>query len=824
MATIVMQRDLVVSLKKETILNVGILSKLQPTSAELSRLIFKENALEKPTQNLFNHLSYYLLSIIDVNVSASLTWPLYDTKAERAYRSELASFISDYSGKGLLSPVMSSYLVNPGCYKVTLLIFQLSQLAVNRMLLTKMEKENQKKLYKEMTEKYKSLQKDGFMEGIEKETQGMLSKFSNHLYKREAMEKIAGLFRKKITEMETKLSTTNAQNYINNLVDDFIKNHSIDTESKTELLKIKNIDEQSKFFDTWLAEVDTTMDSMEKVWDDKVSSLSQSCQAVYETSKALIAKNTGESDRSTYTVEYNHKNDEICTKDLENHVSSQQKYVLRNLVKDGHLNFPNLIRAFVISICYILKHNEIGNEIYTFNEYLEGGRRNYSEIVSAMRILIERVLNAEAKLQPSTVLYSSSISMKDLPEIPPLPNLSNLKATKDSTQVLFDTFTPFNLTKYQFNLRRKNSGIYFAKPQPKSLITPFHHAPRDDFLKSIISCRISAYDRQTSCEDNHNMSIISHVNRGNETIAECSSGFTKHQILRLLSTKKSSSSKKYKYSTERPNINIKKGGLFNESNTSSENGLFRSYSSPNLFENREKRCFTKGKGRKLSIMQEDSPSSMLEISGIATLHRESNYSTPQDHANVESSRKVSDSSMPVITIPSDAESRINHILKEELDLDKEMGINSIVSPILEEPRNSLERSEKLEVRNETPKTNTQLIRKTSSLEKIINRFKKVRANVLSEKEDTAEFKTIVEEKEIARGVNFDVFTANRILLPDLLSPSCNTMSIKSNASNTDYLDQICIDLDKVEVKKPRQSLGTALGVDQTFLDQFDLID
>lgn len=392
-------------------------------------------------------------------------------------------------------------------------------------------------------------------------------------------------------------------------------------------------------------------------------------------------------------------------------------------------------------------------------------------------------------------------------DIPPIPDLSDLKTNKDHCQVLFETFTPLNLTRHQFNLRRRTSGT-FVKPQPKSLVTTFYQAPKDDFLKSLISCRVSSYDTNM-LQNCHNTSIISNM-KSNETIAECSSGFTKQQIIRLLSTKKSSSSKKFKYKQGRPDIKIKKGGLFNESVASNEsNGLFRSYSSPNLFENREKRSLGNLRGRKLSIMQEDSPP-QFEVSGIACLDPDSNCNSPHGFGNAESSRKLDTSNFPIL-VNNVAVNKINEVLNTvKVDLTNEM--DSIVSPILEVSRKSVEdtRSSKME----TPKNNSTIIRKTSSLEKIINRFKKVRASVMPQNDD--DIPTIDEEKE---KVHFGVNT-NRILLPDLLSPSCAV--VKSN-TNMNYLDQLCLDMDRVE-RRPRESLGTALGVDQTFLDQFDLID
>lgn len=391
--------------------------------------------------------------------------------------------------------------------------------------------------------------------------------------------------------------------------------------------------------------------------------------------------------------------------------------------------------------------------------------------------------------------------MRDIPEIPPLPDLSDLLISRDlQCQALFDSFTPLSKSKNQFNLRRR-TNFNFAKPQPRSfLVTPFCHKPKDDFLKSVISCRVSLYDRPNLnvSQNFHNISVVSQGQRVNETIAECSSGFTKQQLSRLLSTNKSSSSKKFKHKTERPNINIKKGGLFNESattNTSNEsNGLFRSYSSPNLYENREKRPSSRTGRRKLSIMQEDSQS-LLEVSGIAALNKDS-FNTPPSTLN---SLKVKTDSVPSITVTPAGDKKFTEMLR-----DFKVDMNGF-----DTPKDTPDKTE-------TPKNNAHMVKKTSSLEKIINRFKKVRANVVPESMD--EFRCIAEEKE---NMNADTFTANRVLLPDLLSPSCSVVSQKSAS---EYLDKVCMDIDDVVKRKPRESLGTALGVDQTFLDQFDLID
>ncbi|XP_063389355.1 uncharacterized protein LOC134675126 [Cydia fagiglandana] len=798
------QRDLVSSMKTETFLNVSIISKLYPLPSDLKQL-FNKDALEKLTQNVFNPLSYYLVSIVDPGKASALSWPLYDTKTERAYRNELSSFIADYSSKGLLSPVMSSYLVNPACYKVTLFMFQLSQLAVQCTLKSMMKTNQQKKLYAEITEKYKSQNQEGFAQAIEKENEVVLLKLSNYLEKRKNYERIAELFRNGISSMEDKLTKLKPKEKVASLVDSFVKDNSLDEETKASILEIKNFHKSAQYFTKWLEDIDSALDRLETEWNTKMTPIVNSASKTMALSKELIERQTGEADKNSFILEYNPNADEISTKVLQEKVNSQQKYILKNIVKNDRLSFPNLIRGYIVAVSYILKNRQVGDEIVRFNKYLERSNMSYLEMVEAMRALTERLRNAEARLEPSPLSFNQSISIKDINEIPPLPDLSDLSMKRDNNAYL-DMFTPLGATKHHFNLRRTNTAS-FVKPQNRSLM---YQAPRDDFLKNFIS---GPYERQNSTTSVHNLSIISQVQaRSNETIAECSAGFTKQQIQRLLSThKKSSSTKKHKFKLDRPSMIIKKGGLFNASNTSkagfnisntsSENGLFRCHSSPNLFENKDNKYAKRS--RKLSIMQEGSPS-LLEVSGIMALEEKN------------TTKKLQIIESPNVPIPTliitPAKAKIIDNLNDNInniDNSIESGIASICS------------KKSIDNNNDTPKSKIPVpIKQPSSIEKIINRFKKVRANVIAQEAKDDEIKTIFEEKENFHAVNVDVFAANKVLLPDLLSPSCSVLLVKGS----DFLEEICDDIDKTEGRRPRESLGTALGVDNTFLDQFDLID
>lgn len=341
----------------------------------------------------------------------------------------------------------------------------------------------------------------------------------------------------------------------------------------------------------------------------------------------------------------------------------------------------------------------------------------------------------------------------------------------------------------------------FGKPLSKSfLITPMHRGPREDFLKSVISCRVSAYDQISGSQFNNTISNpVQYESKANETKV---TGFTKQQLNRLLSTKKSSA-KKFRHSKFEAGKKVKKAMLFNESTSSMFKGSIsftRSHSSPNLLDSKEQVRI-----RRLSTMKEDQPS--LEVSGIVALNQDSNQSTPRESSNLEISRKVSNfSSMPSITGISSTTSLPciltyippNEVVNQEGDIQIEVPKRN--SELFEEPK------------SETPAPNTKLIKRTGSLEKIINRYKKFHASAVPKVNlDSNEFKTIDEEN--LNMANIESFKTNRNLLPDLLSPSCSTI--------TQRYDDLEHWFDNDDVSK-RMSLGTALGVDYTFLDQFDL--
>ncbi|XP_045780623.1 uncharacterized protein LOC123877781 isoform X2 [Maniola jurtina] len=955
--------------RKQLKANLSVLHRLQPMPSNIAQAVFEKKGLEKPTQNLFNNLTYYLLSLIDPQFHSSMTCPLYDTRLERAFRSELSGFISHYAAKGLLTDVRSSYLVHPSCQKVTLLMYQLSILAVKQMLTIKIKGTEKQKIFDEVSEKFNKRQDDKsfseYMKNLNYED-NVLDKLDTFLEKRQHYAIIAEKLRTKITESKEKLSILNPKAYINSLIDGF--NYDlVDVSLKDEILKIKDIKKPAPIFEEWLKDLDEEVDNMEGTWDTKVLPLLNNCRNMYNLSKELVKRETGQIEKSCYMLTYD-PSDAICTDELQNEVNSSQKYILQNIQQNGRLNFPNLIQAFLISMSYILKSNNFENETY-FNERVRAYQEQLGGVRAAFQALLERVDRNEKRLQPTPVVNVQSMSIEDHWQIPPLPDLSGLKMKQNQYNFNFDTFTPLNHSKHQFNLCRR--GEVVSRPPPRPV--PTYHAPKDDFLKTLLSSRVRVFDRE-NINQSSNTSVKSNI-KVNETIAGCSSGFTKEQVARLLSTKKSSIKKHKKAMASPDNDKLIKGQLFNESVISNDKqGLFRSYSSPNLLGNSDKKPLFNIRGRKLSIMQEDSPPS-FNVSGVVRL--DNNFDTPnaENSGNTINFQKISDEVniqinnvhrelenivSPILVQESHAKvvtaSRIPRIIttapvedatkvkqdmhfsktdtarelqeshstemtstkelskiyfspltEPEANSSKNMSMKDLqeshhslktdttrelqeshlsemttttelskiyFSPITEPEANSpktmtvkdlpesynsfrttdLQEShlskmttttelpginlspdpeahsfKTVTVRKQdshslktvtprvsissmqethTPKPNAALIKKTSSLEKIINRFKQVRAKVIPVKEENENLDT-----------NNDLITRN--LLPDLLSPSFS-LNRRSNSDNN--FDIWGSDTDDVVDKGPRVSLGTMLGVDHTFLDQFDLSD
>lgn len=401
-----LQKDLLCDLKKELCSNIALLVKVKPISTELSVHILKNHGVEKLTQPVFNELSYYLISIVDSHASASLPWPLYSSKCDKLYRDGICNFVNSYNDVGMLTPVMSAYLVNPGCFKAIKLLYQLSTLALQRLLFKKLANERKKTLYESVTKKYNSNETDGFFEDINEETGQILCKFTKYIYKHKAMVHIAEIMCKQIIKMNETLSKCDAQNYINVLIDGFIEMHPLDETRRIEVERMKNVSKPSEIFDTWHNNIDIELDEMEQKWHEKMEPFIKLCQTTQQCTQDLISRHVGETDKSMHTIEYNPKTDEISTKDLQSHVNMEQKYVLKNIAKDGRLSFPFLIRGFLVAICYVLKDAEIDEEIHEFNKYLSTGKTYYIELASSMRTLIERVADDELKLQVIIILCS----------------------------------------------------------------------------------------------------------------------------------------------------------------------------------------------------------------------------------------------------------------------------------------------------------------------------------------------------------------------------------------------------------------------------------
>ncbi|GBP19317.1 Zinc finger protein on ecdysone puffs [Eumeta japonica] len=172
----------------------------------------------------------------------------------------------------------------------------------------------------------------------------------------------------------------------------------------------------------------------------------------------------------------------------------------------------------------------------------------------------------------------------------------------------------------------------------------------------------------------------------------------------------------------------------------------------------------------------ENSNAILELSGIVALESSKNTPLKENESGTPSFNAINNN-MSVMQIKDNCDQKL--LVKHDR--------KSLESPI---------------ENNVTPKLNSHPIRKSSSIEKIINRFKKVRANVC---ESQFESKTIKEETVAVKVMNMDL--KNKKLLPDLLEQSHSTDMVAELPDWTLFNSPD-------EKKKTRESLGTALGVNK----------
>lgn len=132
------QKELEQKLHDEFYKNVHTLTLIHPSSKEFNS-VFKKDMFVKNNKVGFQHVVYYLLSILD---SAKLkqkvpTWPPHDIRSENQFRNDVMKYINELSTIYVdadIPQIATSHLISPGGFKFIKFMFKLSQLVLREVI------------------------------------------------------------------------------------------------------------------------------------------------------------------------------------------------------------------------------------------------------------------------------------------------------------------------------------------------------------------------------------------------------------------------------------------------------------------------------------------------------------------------------------------------------------------------------------------------------------------------------------------------------------------------------------------------------------------
>lgn len=821
--------------------NVCLLNLWRPVSKELKQLL-RNDLFDKPNQAAFIHLSHYLIYIIDANKAAQVTWPLLEKKAEHVYRGQLVTFISNLDNEhGTLTPIMSSYLVNAGGYKIVRLMFQLSQMAMKCAIEQKLKK-NDEKL--EALNTYISyLKGDKEIADFNNCTDKVLSRLRIktsdwHKYKKNILH-VSELLKMYIVKLEKE--SEGGTLLLEKVVNSFLEEETLDEVTKEEIRGMFDVSKPSVFLEKWSSTLDMCKLQMsESRWTTNAGNIlskALNCKTLCGTS---VLRHTVK-DKSSYTLSHSEK-DHFNTSDFEKQVSSQESYVLKNVVQNGTLNFPVLLKAYLVTLCFIFRRSAPMNEssLSHFNMQLDQSRGAYAQLKLQMKELIAQMYVMDQSLKiHSYPEMNLSIQENEFTKFPPLPVLKFIDRYASKFSEHQKAFTPINIRRIQFNFNK------FLQPVKQNhMRIQVERPPRttfkeNGFLKRMANVRSDIEDLKSFAIPAMSKTLVNPVTtKLNQTVADCTTVFSKQQIARLLSSKKTansqkkSSQKKYDQSLMENHRDKKWNVLFN---VTSNSPLYKSYSSPNLQDSSNQRLRTLPKTYKArnicSIVMEDSPDS-VNVSNFSMIQCESPtdcFNKTPDKSKLNGSNNVKATSSPTISnVPR--QSRIPVFNKDFVD--KNSGrhppiiVNDevVIEKVIPDEIVTENEADTLSELNHTPSSRRASMNnstKSRSIERIMDRFKKYKdsVKVCNFKSQLERVKISIETKEKNfNQLNVDVQTSFPKNLPDLLSPNHQILGGFRD------IDSVKIFSPDDQKYCPRQSLGQALGVDNTFLDQFDLID
>lgn len=129
------RREREAKLHDELYENIYLITLVYPPAENEFHKVFKSDMFVKNNKSAFQHVVYYLLSVLDRNTLKQRvpSWPPLDPRMESQFRHEIMRYINDLNAlyeDANIPTVMISHLVSPGGYKFARFVLKLSHLVL----------------------------------------------------------------------------------------------------------------------------------------------------------------------------------------------------------------------------------------------------------------------------------------------------------------------------------------------------------------------------------------------------------------------------------------------------------------------------------------------------------------------------------------------------------------------------------------------------------------------------------------------------------------------------------------------------------------------
>ncbi|XP_077297675.1 dim gamma-tubulin 6 [Arctopsyche grandis] len=324
--------------------NLYLLGLKFPMSEDLKRHM-KEDMLKVPNSAAFFQVAYYLMSVIDKKyITADLIYVFHDPKMSTQFRKQFLSFVNDIEKKyeGYISPIMSSWLVTAGGYKIIKLFFQLSQVALYAHII-------KSKSLRGKIPDMKSTNLTMINESLpilQKELQNTICK---GYIRSQNMEKMANIYNEEIRKIKIDIDvkTNTLQEFVKKLL------QKADKADHSYLEELSVVMSPHSLLSDWENYIKQKIENVETTWNRISENAVKTIQCTKSTSEEAIQLYTQKSKKNN-TLEYDPIRDKTFTENTKE-LNEFMGPVFNNIIDNGVLNLPNLFKAYNIILNQYVK-------------------------------------------------------------------------------------------------------------------------------------------------------------------------------------------------------------------------------------------------------------------------------------------------------------------------------------------------------------------------------------------------------------------------------------------------------------------------------------